>query len=82
MSLALVLRHDGPLLDFDAEIPEGAITALVGPSGSGKTSILRAIAGLLRLRHERVSFAGNAWTDNSRGLHLPTRLRPIGLVPQ
>jgi molybdate transport system ATP-binding protein len=82
MSLQLELRHDGPLLDFATDIPDGAITALVGPSGSGKTSILRAIAGLLRLRRERVSFAGEAWSDSGFGLHVPTRLRPIGLVPQ
>jgi molybdate transport system ATP-binding protein len=82
VSLALDLGHDGPPLDFVAELPDGAITALVGPSGSGKTSILRAIAGLLRLRHERVTFAGEIWSDSSLGVHTPTRLRAIGLVPQ
>jgi molybdate transport system ATP-binding protein len=82
MSLALELRHGGPLLDFTAEITEGVITALVGPSGSGKSSILRAIAGLLRLRHEQVSYDGESWSDSGHGVHLPTRLRPIGLVPQ
>ena len=82
MSLVLELRHDGPPLDFVAELPAGTITALVGPSGSGKTSILRAIAGLLHLRHARVTFAGEAWSDTGRGIHLPTRQRPIGLVPQ
>lgn len=82
MSLALDLGHDGPPLDFAAELPEGAITALVGPSGSGKTSIVRAIAGLLRLRRERVTFGSEAWSDSVRGWHMPTRLRPIGLVPQ
>jgi len=82
MSLVVDLRHEGPALRFVAEVPAGTITALVGPSGSGKTSILRAIAGLLRLRHERVNFAGEDWSDSERGLHLPTRLRPIGLVSQ
>ena len=82
MSLALELRHDGPPLDFVADIPEGAITVLVGPSGSGKTSILRAIAGLLRLRHERVTYAGEVWSDSRFSVHTPTRLRPIGFVPQ
>ena len=82
MSLTLDLGHDGPPLDFIADLPEGAITVLVGPSGSGKTSILRAIAGLLRLRRERVTFGGEVWSDSDRGVHLPTRLRPIGLVPQ
>ncbi|WP_305042281.1 sulfate/molybdate ABC transporter ATP-binding protein [Geoalkalibacter sp.] len=80
MSLRVELRHDGPPLDFAAEIPEGEITALVGPSGSGKTSILRAIAGLLRVREARVALAGEVWDDPR--VHLPTRERPIGLVSQ
>jgi molybdate transport system ATP-binding protein len=82
MSLTVDLYHDGPLLRFTAAVPAGAIMALVGPSGSGKTSVLRAIAGLLRLRRERVTFAGEDWSDSERGLHVPTRLRPIGMVPQ
>lgn len=80
MSLALALRHDGPPLDFVAEAPPRQITALVGPSGSGKTSILRAIAGLLRLRRARIAFDGEVWDDE--GTHRRTRERPIGLVPQ
>ncbi|MBE0529210.1 MAG: ABC transporter ATP-binding protein [Rhodospirillales bacterium] len=80
MSLVLELRHDGPLLDFRAEIPEGRITGLVGPSGSGKTSILRAVAGLLRLRHARVAMDGDIWDDAV--VHRLTRERSIGFVPQ
>jgi molybdate transport system ATP-binding protein len=80
MSLIVDLRHDGPPLDFRADIPDGAITALVGPSGSGKTSILRAIAGLLRLRQAQISLGGEVWDDGRR--HLRTRERPIGFVPQ
>ena len=80
MSLSLQLRHNGPLLDFAAEIPKGEITALVGPSGSGKTSIIRAIAGLLKVRHARISLDGEEW--NSARQHLPTQARSIGLVPQ
>jgi len=80
MSLVLDLRHDGPPLDFQAEIPEGRITALVGPSGSGKTSILRAVAGLLRLRHARVEMGGETWDGTD--IHRRTRERSIGFVPQ
>ncbi len=80
MSLSLELRHNGPLLDFTAEIPKGQITALVGPSGSGKTSIIRAIAGLLKIKHARICLEGECWDDNRK--HLPTRERSIGLVPQ
>lgn len=80
MSLTLDLSHNGPPLDFRAEIPEGRITALVGPSGSGKTSILRAIAGLLCLNHARIALGSETWDDMH--LHRLTRERPIGFVPQ
>ena len=80
MSLALDLDHPGPPLAFAAELPEGEITALVGPSGSGKTSILRAIAGLLRVRRGRIALGEALW--DGPGVHVPTRLRPIGVVPQ
>lgn len=80
MSLCIDLHHDGPPLDFHAEIPEGRITALVGPSGSGKTSILRAVAGLLRVRRANIALAGAVWDGPS--VHLPTRERSIGMVPQ
>jgi molybdate transport system ATP-binding protein len=80
MSLVLDLRHDGPVLDFRAEIPEDGITALVGPSGSGKSSILRAIAGLLRLKHARVAMGAEIWDDADH--HRRTRDRSIGFVPQ
>lgn len=80
MSLFLDLHHDGPLLDFRADIPEGVITALVGPSGSGKSSILRAVAGLLRVKHARVEMGGEIW--DGTGIHRHTRERSIGFVPQ
>jgi molybdate transport system ATP-binding protein len=82
MSIELELRHDGPRLDLSATLPAGEITALLGPSGSGKTSILRAIAGLLRLERERVAVGGENWSDSARGRHLPARLRQVGFVSQ
>ena len=80
MSLELDLRHDGPVLDFRAQLPAGRITALLGPSGSGKTSILRAIAGLLHVRQSSIRLNGETWDGD--GIHMPTRSRSIGLVPQ
>jgi molybdate transport system ATP-binding protein len=80
MNLALDLRHGGPPLDFQAELPAGRISALLGPSGSGKTSILRAIAGLLRLDAADIRLGDRIWDDADR--HVPTRDRSIGLVPQ
>jgi NitT/TauT family transport system ATP-binding protein len=40
--------------DLDAEIREGAITAIVGPSGCGKTSVIRVLAGLRESTRGRV----------------------------
>jgi molybdate transport system ATP-binding protein len=80
MTLQIDLRHDGPPLDFRAEMPIGRITALVGPSGSGKTSILRAVAGLMRVRESRITLGQETWDDAV--VHRPTRERPIGFVPQ
>ena len=82
MSIELELRHGGPVLDLTATLPAGGITALLGPSGSGKTSILRAIAGLLRLDHERVTVGGETWSDSARNQHLPARQRQVGFVSQ
>jgi len=82
MSIELELRHGGPVLDLTTTLPAGEITALLGPSGSGKTSILRAIAGLLRLDRERVCVGGETWSDGERGQHLPARLRQVGFVSQ
>ena len=80
MSLVLEFRHATPRLDFSASLPENEITALVGPSGSGKTSVLRAIAGLLRPAFARVAIADAVWDDEE--VHLPTRQRSLGFVPQ
>lgn len=80
MSLVLDIRHDGPRLDVQTELPAGAITALVGPSGSGKTSLLRVIAGLLTASRTHIAMADDVWDDAQ--IHRPTRLRPIGLVSQ
>lgn len=82
MSIELELRHSGPRLDLSTTLPADEITALIGPSGSGKTSILRAIAGLLRLDRERVTVDGETWSDNERGQHLPACLRQVGFVSQ
>jgi iron complex transport system ATP-binding protein len=43
---------------LDLAVPEAAFTALVGPNGSGKSTILRALAGLLPVRHGAVRLDG------------------------
>ena len=40
--------------DFNLEIEDGHITALMAPSGAGKTTLLRLIAGLIKPQHGRI----------------------------
>jgi NitT/TauT family transport system ATP-binding protein len=71
---------EGPVSAFeglDAEIPDGAITAIVGPSGCGKTSVIRVIAGLREATRGRVLF------DVGEGapLRKAVILQDYGLLP-
>ncbi len=68
-------------LNVDLTMPMQGITALFGPSGCGKTTLLRALAGLSRLRG-RLQVGAQVWQDDSQGLFLPPHQRPIGYVFQ
>ncbi|MGR4871091.1 ABC transporter ATP-binding protein [Variovorax sp. LARHSF232] len=77
------LRQDGPIpLDARIQCAAGELVALVGPSGAGKSTILRAMAGLTRVRHGKVLVAGECWQDSDRGIWLDARQRRLGIVFQ
>jgi molybdate transport system ATP-binding protein len=77
------LRQSGPIpLDAVLECAPGKVLALVGPSGSGKTTVLRAIAGLLRVSEGEIRSNGDCWFDSGRSLHAETRRRRVGYVFQ
>jgi molybdate transport system ATP-binding protein len=77
------LRQAGPIpLDAALDCAPGEVLALVGPSGSGKTTILRAIAGLLRIRQGSIRINGDAWFDAASDFFLPPRQRRVGYVFQ
>jgi molybdate transport system ATP-binding protein len=77
------LQQDGPIpLDAELDCAPGEVLALVGPSGSGKTTILRAIAGLLRVRHGAIHCHGDCWFDDERLVWVETRRRRVGYVFQ
>lgn len=68
-------------LDAAFTLPEKGVTALFGPSGCGKTTILRCIAGLMKMDgHLRVGT--DAWQDCNAGTFLPPHKRPVGYVFQ
>ena len=67
-------------LDAGFTAPAKGVTALFGPSGCGKTTVLRCIAGLLRINGV-CEIDGEVWQDEN-GAFLPTHKRPLGYVFQ
>ncbi len=67
-------------LDVAFAVPARGVTALFGPSGCGKTSVLRCMAGLLRLADGVCAVDGDIWQDAST--FRPPHRRPVGYVFQ
>jgi len=83
LSLAdVALRRGGRLLFSGVSLLLGAgeACALTGPNGAGKTSLLRAVAGLVRLETGEVGFGGTEPAEaRADGLHFAGHLD--GLKP-
>lgn len=67
-------------LDARFTVPGQGITALFGPSGCGKTTVLRCMAGLMRLPGGLLRVNGETWQEGRA--FRPTHRRPIGYVFQ
>jgi molybdate transport system ATP-binding protein len=74
------LAYPGFDLDVDLDLPGQGVTALFGPSGCGKTTVLRCMAGLIRVDQGELRVAGETWQGD--GVFLPTHRRPLGYVFQ
>ncbi|MCM2349398.1 MAG: ABC transporter ATP-binding protein/permease [Bacteriovoracaceae bacterium] len=72
-------RSDVPLFEnFNLELPEGEVTALVGRTGSGKTTLAHLMLGLYPITHGKI-----LWGDEDIQAFPPARrARWIGHVSQ
>ena len=74
------LRHFDLKIDFSCN--EGELLAIVGPSGAGKTTIMRIISGLEKPDHGYIAYGDTIWTNASKKINIPVRMRGIGYVFQ
>jgi len=74
----LTIRYGGtPVIrDFNLEVRDGEMVALLGPSGSGKTTVLKAVAGLIQ------PYQGEIFIDGQPVNHLPPEKRSAVMVFQ
>lgn len=66
--------------DIAFEVKKGGHAALLGPSGCGKTTILKAVAGFIRLKSGEISIDGK--TVSGRTQFIAPELRRVGMVFQ
>jgi molybdate transport system ATP-binding protein len=71
----------GFTLDVDFKAPAKGVTAIFGPSGCGKTTVIRCIAGLIRVKDGYCKIDGEIW-QTPDGAFVPTHKRPLGYVFQ
>lgn len=81
LEVAVFGRLGGFALDAAFSLPMQGVTALFGPSGSGKTTILRAIAGLVRVGG-RIAVGAECWQDDRRRHFVKPHRRAVGYVFQ
>jgi iron(III) transport system ATP-binding protein len=66
--------------DFDLEVADGEVCALLGPSGCGKTTTLRLISGLERPDSGSIAIGGRTLTGDR--VHVAPEKRRVGIVFQ
>lgn len=71
----------GFTLDVAFTAPLG-VTALFGRSGAGKTTIVKAVAGVLKVDRARVCVGDAVLEDSASGTRLPVPKRRVGYVFQ
>ena len=76
------IRLDRLSLDAVIAAESGEVVALLGPNGSGKSTVLRALAGLLRLSGGKVELDGKVLEDPEGRIRVAAEKRPIAMMFQ
>jgi len=77
-SVSLSYGASPALREVSLAIHSGEIVAIMGRNGAGKSSLLRSIAGILKVDRGRITVCGG----NPLDLHGNERTRTIGFIPQ
>ncbi len=83
MELKAVFRKDLPAFTVDVDLyldSQQPVLGLMGPSGSGKTTVLKCLAGLIKIDAGRIEMNGRVWADTAAGLSLSPQKRECGLL--
>ena len=82
LSVQLVKRRGGFVLDVDFSAPTPGITALFGRSGCGKSTAIALMAGLLSPDSGRFEVDGDVLVDTARRIEVDAHHRRVGVVFQ
>lgn len=69
-------------LDVELHVPDGSVTAIVGPNAAGKTTLLRSLAGLVRIDRGHIELGGEVLDDTDTRVHVAAERRRTGMVFQ
>ena len=69
-------------LHVEGDISKGSLIALFGGSGVGKTSILRMLAGLMKVDAGKIRVGEGWWLETERKINLAPQKRNVGFLFQ
>ena len=80
VSVRAIVENRG--VDVEFAVAAGEVLAVLGPNGAGKSTALHVIAGLVQPDTGVVRVGDRVLTDTSRGKHVATHDRRVGLLLQ
>jgi len=82
LKLDINLDFESYGLNMLANLQAGETLGIYGKSGIGKSTLLKVIAGLQKSNQSTIYYDQHAWNEPSKGIHIPSKNRSVGLVFQ